>query len=104
MRSLKLAGMLGLLPALLIAQQNPVDRLRQVLPASIADQVIAIVTEATSKGLPAQAVANRALEAQAKGRNGAEVSAAAKAFAQSLAARPPSAVDVLRLRALRAGS
>ena len=85
MRNLKLAALLGLLPALLSAQQNPVDRLRQVLPASIADQVIAIVTDATSRGLPAQAVANRALEAQAKGRSGAEVSAAAKALAQGLA-------------------
>jgi hypothetical protein len=77
--------LLAWVPALLVAQQNPVDRLREVLPSSIAEQVIATVTEATSRGLPAQAIANRALEAHAKGRNGAEVSAAAKAFAQSLA-------------------
>lgn len=85
MRNIKLTLLLVSIPGLLIAQQNPVERLRQVLPPTIAEQVIATVTEATSRGLPAQAIANRALEAHAKGRDGAAVSAAAKALAQSLA-------------------
>lgn len=85
MRALNLLSGLALLPALLAAQQNPVDRLRAVLPADVADQVIAIVTDATSRGLPGQAIANRALEASAKGRSGAEVSAAAQALAANLA-------------------
>ena len=63
MRTLKLLAGLALLPALLTAQQSPIDRLRAVLPADVADKVIAIVTDATSRGLPGQAIADRALEA-----------------------------------------
>lgn len=85
MRTLKLLSGLALLPALLAAQQSPVDRLRAVLPSDVADKVIAIVTEATSRGLPGQAIADRALEAIAKGRSGPEVSAAAQALAADLA-------------------
>jgi hypothetical protein len=91
MRALTLLSGLALLPALLVAQQDPVDRLRTVLPADVADKVIAIVSDATSRGLPGQAIADRALEASAKGRSGAEVSAAAQALAADLA----SARDVL---------
>ena len=86
MRTLKLLAGLALLPVLLTAQQSPIDRLRSVLPADVADKVIAIVTDATSRGLPGQAIADRALEAIAKGRSGDEVSAAAQAFAADLAA------------------
>jgi hypothetical protein len=86
MRILRLLSLFVILPGLLAAQQqNPVDHLREVLPASVADKVIAIVTDATSRGLPGQAVANRALEASAKGRSGEEVAAAAQAFATDLA-------------------
>lgn len=85
MRSVRILLLVGLLPAALAAQQDPVERLRQVLPAGVAEQVIATVTEARSRGLPAPAIANRALEAHAKGRDGAAVSAAARAMAQSLA-------------------
>src|SRR4029079_3308157 len=73
------------LPACPAAHGEPVDRVRQVLPAEVADQVIAIVSEATSHGLPGDAVAERAIEAKAKGRNGAEVSAAARSYANDLA-------------------
>ena len=87
MKLITVLSTLSLLPGLLAAQrQNPVDRLRQVLPAEVADQVITIVSEATSHGLPGDAVAERALEASAKGRNGAEVSAAARSYAAALAA------------------
>ncbi len=85
MRTLKLLAGLALLPALLTAQQSPIDRLRAVLPADVADKVIAIVTDATSRGLPGQAIADRALEAIAKGRSGDQVPAAAQAFAADLA-------------------
>lgn len=85
MRTVKLLSWLALLPALLAAQQSPVDRLRAVLPADVADQVIAIVTDATNRGLPGRAIAERALEGIAKGRSGAEVRAAALALAADLA-------------------
>ncbi len=86
MRTLKFLAVLAIVPGLLAAQQqNPIDRLRAVLPADVADQVIAIVTDATSHGLPGQAIAERALEAIAKGRSGDEVSAAAQALAADLA-------------------
>jgi hypothetical protein len=85
MRTLKLLAGLVLLAALLAAQQSPIDRLRAVLPAKVADKVIAIVTDATNRGLPGQAIADRALEAIAKGRSGDDVSAAAQAFAADLA-------------------
>ncbi len=85
MRTLKLVSWLALLPAWLAAQQSAVDRLRAVLPADVADQVIAIVTDATDKGLPGQAIADRALEGIAKGRSGTEVRAAAQALAADLA-------------------
>jgi hypothetical protein len=85
MRLATFASTLMLLPTLLGAQQNAVDRLRQVLPAHIADQVIAIVTDATSRGLPGDAVADRALEARAKGRSGDEMVAAARSHSADLA-------------------
>ena len=86
MRTLKLLSWLALLPALVAAQQSPIDRLRAVLPADVADEVIATVTDATSRGLPGRAIAERALEGIAKGRSGAEVRAAALALAADLAA------------------
>jgi hypothetical protein len=86
MRILALLSLLSMGPGLLAAQQqNPVDRLKEVLPALVADKVIAIVTDATSRGLPGQAIADRALEGIAKGRSGEEVAAAAQAFASDLA-------------------
>jgi hypothetical protein len=85
MRLTTLVSTMILVPGLLAAQaQDPVERLRQVLPADVADQVIAIVSDATSRGLPGDAVAERALEASAKGRSGAEVSAAARSYATQL--------------------
>lgn len=46
---------------------DPSDRLRQVLPADVAQQVLAIIAEARSRGLPAQALENRALKFAANG-------------------------------------
>ena len=73
------------MPALLGAEQDPIDRLRTALPPDIADEVIASVTDATSRGLPGQAIADRALEAIARGRSARKVSAAVQAFANDLA-------------------
>jgi hypothetical protein len=46
---------------------DPSDRLRQVLPAEVADQVLAIIADARAHGLPAQALENRALKFAANG-------------------------------------
>jgi len=79
MRTLTLFVMLVVAPRLLVAQQqNPVDRLRTVLPADVSDKVVAIVTDATGHGLPGQAIA--------KGRSGHQVLAAARALAANLSA------------------
>ncbi|HEX9580491.1 MAG TPA: hypothetical protein VF970_05235 [Gemmatimonadales bacterium] len=85
MRTLKLFSSLAVLPVMLAAQQVPTDRLREVLPANVSDQVIAIVTDATAHGLPGRAIADRVLEGIAKGRSGEEVRAAALALAADLA-------------------
>ncbi|HKI96124.1 MAG TPA: hypothetical protein VJ992_12630 [Gemmatimonadales bacterium] len=85
-RTLTLLTGLTVLPLALAAQQNAVARLQQVLPASVADSVIAIVTNATNHGLPGQAIAERALETVAKTRNGQDAQAAAQALASDLQA------------------
>jgi hypothetical protein len=46
---------------------DPSDRLRQVLPTDIAQQVLAIIADARAHGLPAQALENRALKFAANG-------------------------------------
>lgn len=66
----------GLLPASLAAQVDPVERLSQVLPPDLAEQVLARLESARSRQLPAQAMANLALEGVAKGRSAEEVLAA----------------------------
>jgi hypothetical protein len=86
MRTLKLLSAITLLPLLLAAQQSPIEQLQKVLPPDVVDQVVGIVTSATSQGLPGEAIAARALEAVAKGRSGADVAAAAQALASDLAA------------------
>src|SRR5574341_215826 len=85
MRTLKLFAWLPALPALLAAQQSPVDRLRAVLPTDVADQVVDMVTDATSRGLPGEVIADRALEAIAKAKSGAQARTAAQALGSELA-------------------
>ena len=46
---------------------DPLARLREVLPAEVAEQVIATVSAARARGLPAQALENRALKYAARG-------------------------------------
>lgn len=47
--------------------RDPVARLREVLPADVAERVIATVTAARERGLPSQALENRALKYAARG-------------------------------------
>lgn len=67
---------LAVLPTVVGAQQNPVDRLGEVLPPDVAGQVLEVVATAQTRGLPGGAVANLALEGVAKGRSSEEVLAA----------------------------
>lgn len=61
--SVVLAGALGAqTPA-----NDPSARLKQVLPADVADHVLAVIANARSHGLPAAALANRALKFATKG-------------------------------------
>ena len=66
----------ALLPVSATAQQDPSERLGEVLPPEISAQVIERVETARARELPTQAVANLALEGVAKGRSAAEVLAA----------------------------
>lgn len=66
----------AVLPLAASAQQDPVSRLEEVLPPELAAQVISRVEQAQELELPAQAVANLALEGVAKGRSAEEVLAA----------------------------
>jgi hypothetical protein len=66
----------ALAPAAARAQVDPLQRLAEVLPPEVADQVLARVEAARARDLPAQAMANLALEGVAKGRGAAEVLAA----------------------------
>lgn len=84
MRTLKLIAGLALLPVALPAQQNWNDRLA-ALPDDVREKVVQIVTDAASRGLPGQPIADRALETIAKSRSGAEAVAAAQALAADLA-------------------
>lgn len=82
----KLFAFLLLAPGLLAAQEYPVERLRGMLPASVAEDVIAAVQDALARGLPGEAIAQLALQGVAKGRSGAEVLAAARILATELGA------------------
>lgn len=62
-----------LLPVASAAQQIPSERFMEVLPPEVATQVLERSETARQQGLPAQAMANLALEGVAKGRNASEV-------------------------------
>jgi hypothetical protein len=68
------------LPSTVGAQQDPLERLAEVLPDHVREQVLARVAEARSRELPEQAMANLALEGIAKGRSAEEVLAAVEAL------------------------
>jgi hypothetical protein len=50
-------------------QQDPSARLREVLPADVAERVLARIADARSRGLPAAALENRALKFASRGVN-----------------------------------
>ncbi|HSA54646.1 MAG TPA: hypothetical protein VLE53_03030 [Gemmatimonadaceae bacterium] len=52
---------------------DPSDRLREVLPADVADRVLAKIAEARARGLPAQALEQRALKFASRGVNPAAI-------------------------------
>jgi len=75
-RGLVVWGLAWLLPTAVLAQQDPMARLAEVLPANVREQVLERIEAARSRELPEQAMANVALEGVAKGRSGEEVLAA----------------------------
>ena len=102
-RSVYILLVTALLPAGLAGQEDPVERLAEVLPADVAEQVMEQVEAARARALPDQAVANLALEGVAKGRSGEEVLTAVEALvgdltvaqdALSAAGRSPEAGEV----------
>ena len=65
-----------LLPAALVAQtpaHDPSSTLEAVLPADVAQMVLARIADARNHGLPAAALQHRALELQAKGMAPSEI-------------------------------
>jgi hypothetical protein len=69
--ALALGLAIGLSGAAPLASQTPAadpsERLRTVLPAEVAERVLARIAEARAQALPAQALEHRALELAAKG-------------------------------------
>ena len=63
----------ALMPVSAAAQQDPSERLTEVLPPAVAEQVLEHIESARARELPTQAVANLALEGVAKGRSAEEV-------------------------------
>ena len=66
----------ALLPVSAAAQQDPSERLTEVLPPEVSAQVLERIETARVRELPTQAVANLALEGVAKGRSAEVVLAA----------------------------
>lgn len=64
---------LMLVPGTVSAQQEAMDRLQEVLPPEVRAQVMERIQAARAMDLPAEAMANLALEGVAKGRSGDEV-------------------------------
>ncbi len=64
--------------------RDPVARLREVLPADVADRVLARIAAAREHGLPAEALEQRALKFAAKGVAPAEIERAVREQADRL--------------------
>jgi hypothetical protein len=67
-RLVRFPVLMALLPEVIAAQTGPIDRLREVLPIAVAEDVITVIEDAASRHLPANALARRVLEAHAKGK------------------------------------
>lgn len=73
-----------LVPAAGVAQEDPTERLTDVLPAEVSSQVLERVARAVADRLPAESLATLALEGVAKGRSSAEVLDAVEALATDM--------------------
>lgn len=71
----------ALVPLPLVAQDDAMARLADVLPADVSADVLQTIESARTMGLPTQAMAVLALEGVAKGRSGEEVLAAVEVLA-----------------------
>lgn len=86
LKTLITVSVLIIVPTSLVAQTDPIEHLKSVLPPDVAAKVIPIVQNAMDQGLPGNAVANVALQGVAMGRSGAQVRAAAEAMVATLRA------------------
>ena len=77
--AMPLAGLAAQVPA-----HDPSDRLRAVLPADVADRVIARIADARARELPAQALANRALKYASRGVAPADIERSIDAHAERM--------------------
>lgn len=77
--AMPLAGIVAQTPA-----RDPSDRLRAVLPADVAERVIARIAEARARELPAQALANRALKYASRGVAPADIERSISAHADRM--------------------
>ncbi len=103
MRTLTLIAAFMALAAPVSAQGTSDDlsaRLREVLPAEVAERVIATVSEARSRGLPAQALEQRALMLA---RKGTEPQAIARSVAAESRAMGQAKAALARGRSGRSG-
>lgn len=103
MRTLTLIAAFLALAAPVSAQGTSDDlsaRLREVLPAEVAERVIATVSEARSRGLPAQALEQRALMLA---RKGTEPQAIARSVAAESRAMGQAKAALARGRSGRSG-
>lgn len=89
MRALPVVAVSGTLLMAQTPAADPSDRLREVLPADVAERVLARIAEARSRELPPQAVAaleNRALKFASRGVAPADVERAVGAHAERMVA------------------
>jgi len=78
---------------------NPSERLRALLPADVAERVIAQIEAARARELPAQALENRALKFAARGVAPAEVERAVREHAERQGAAQSALAQARRERA-----
>lgn len=63
---------------------DPSDKLREVLPADVAERVLAKIAEARARELPAQALENRALKFASRGVPASEIERSINAHAERM--------------------
>ena len=83
-RMMMFSLLVSMMPVSLAAQEDPRERLAEVLPAEIAAQVLARIDDARSREIPGQSMASLALEGVAKGRAPQEILSAVETLATDL--------------------